>query len=141
MVNAQPFDVSRTRFDDPDAVHATLARIREVAAARAAAARSALDAFSALSGEATSSRGEVYVRVGATGLIEDVEFAEWAPQESPFALGRALQSAHDEAVRRWYRAFEAAAHEEYADAPSLLHATIERTRAMLPERLLPQEGD
>lgn len=139
MVSAQPFDVSRVAFDDPDAAHATLARVREVAAARAAAARAAVDAFSALAGEATSPRGEVSVRVGASGLVEDVEFAEWAPLESPLSLARAFQGAHDEAVRRWYRAFEEAAHEQYADAPSLLRTTIERTRALLPERLLPEE--
>ncbi|WP_261164114.1 hypothetical protein [Microbacterium sp. Marseille-Q6965] len=136
MVSSEPFDLSTVRLGDADATHAVLARIRETAAARAATARAAVSAFSRLSAEAWSPRREARVRVGATGLVEEVTFADWAPQESPLALATAVQRAHDDALRQWYAAFVETAQEQYAAAPELLRATIERTRAMLPERIV-----
>lgn len=54
-----------------------------------------------------SSRREAAVTIGADGLIQDLEFSHGAPHLSPLALARAVQSAHNAAVRELH---EHAAH-------------------------------
>ena len=122
-------------LQDPEEARRAIAEMRESAQNRAESARRAVSRMTQLTAEAWSPRREVRVQVDAAGLVTDVEFAEWAPGESALSLARAVQQAHDRALRRWEVAMTAIADEEYADDPALRESTVRAAREALPERI------
>lgn len=101
---------------------ATLERIKGWAEqARRSAEKSAEVAASvdALVIEAWSPRREVRVELDGSGTMRDIEFADSAPSGSPLALSRAVQAAHDAALRDLNEQVQQIAEERLADQPEL----------------------
>lgn len=128
-------------FRDADEAREHIAKLREQAGARLAAAQGAAARMTALRPSVWSPRREVRVELDASGLLQAVEFAEWAPQEPPASLGRALLKAHDLALREWQRQMDEIADEEYADQPEILAATKKAARDGMPARVLAEQDE
>lgn len=69
--------------------------------------------------EKWSPRREVRVVIGPDGLIQDLEFSAGAPQLTPLALARAVQHAHDAAVRELHERAARLAQEHLQDQPEM----------------------
>ena len=104
-----------TAFSHPDEADEQIQKWNEMAQRRADAARQAVSRMETFSADAWSPRREVRVALNSSGLVADVEFAEWAPNESPLSLARAFQRAHDDAILRWQEEMDTIADEEYAE--------------------------
>ena len=122
-------------FDSYEEAQDQLNQWMQQAERRSEAAQRAAGRMEALAPEAWSPRREVRVVLNASGLVADVEFAEWAPSESPGSLGRAVQKAHDSAMLKWRDAMDEIADEEYADFEDLRTVTKESAHAGLPPTL------
>ncbi|HIZ34526.1 MAG TPA: hypothetical protein H9815_02020 [Candidatus Ruania gallistercoris] len=122
-------------FGNFDEAQAQLDSWVQFAERRGEAAQRAVDRIEALTVEVWSPRREVRVVLDQSGLLTDLEFAEWAPTESPGSLGRAVQKAHDDALLKWRDAMDAIADEEYEDFEDLRTATKESAHAGLPPML------
>ena len=128
-------------FSNPEEARAQIEEFRQMAQKRGAAAQRAVDRMEAFSAEAWSTRREVRVALDSKGLLADLEFAEWAPSESPMALSRAVQKAHDDALRKWKEGMDAIADEEYADAEELRVATKNAVQEAMPVNLDDDESE
>ncbi|MBZ2196505.1 YbaB/EbfC family nucleoid-associated protein [Occultella gossypii] len=120
---------------DPAAILAQLDQIRAGAEQRGRAAQRATQRMQAIRVEAYSPRREVRVVLGASGLVEDVEYSHAAPTSSPLALARAFQRAHDDAIEKWSEAMDAINDEEFAGDPVLHSAMRTAAHESLPPRL------
>lgn len=85
--------------------------------------------------EVRSPRGEVRVQVDGHGLIQDVEFGASAPGVGPLALARAVQRAHDAALRQLQEQTLALAQEELADYPELAESLRSTYQEAIPDRV------
>ncbi|WP_147918049.1 YbaB/EbfC family nucleoid-associated protein [Ruania zhangjianzhongii] len=128
-------------FQSPEEAQAQIDQFREMAQKRGAAAERAVARMEEFSVEAWSTRREVRVALDSKGLVADLEFAEWAPTESPMTLSRAVQKAHDDALRKWKEGMDTIADEEYADAEELRVATKAAVQEAMPVDLDDEESE